>query len=252
MTKCIRKMLTFLLAVCLLVVGSACATQKFPAAPLNMAKLTAFERMVNSVVILPGCTGIVLRNDGKNAVILTAAHCVGRFQVKLPDGTETVLPVPVGTELSKEVACVGKVGSASLARDLAIIKVENCSLPTAVAVLAKSPPKLGDVVYAIGHPATAHYVLTKGIVSRPITMFNDIKYMLISAPVIFGNSGGPCINKHGEIIGVVTDIGATRVRTEDGNSFPLWFGITHLGLAVPLDDVKQFLRVGGFPDLAKN
>jgi S1-C subfamily serine protease len=224
---------------------------RYPAAPIDMAKLTVFERMVNSVVILPGCTGIVLKNEGKSAVILTAAHCVRRFQTKLPDGKDIYLPVPVSTELNKEAACFDTVGSVSLLRDLAIITIEKCQLPTAVSVLARTSPKLGEVVYAVGHPAAANYVLTKGIISRPITMFNDTKYMLISAPVIFGNSGGPCLNKHGEVVGVVTDVGAIRVRTEDGRSFPLYVGVTHLGLAVPLDEVKQFLKVSGFASLAR-
>jgi S1-C subfamily serine protease len=248
MIQSIRKVLVIAILALALAFGGCV---KYPAVPINMAKLTVFERMVNSVVVLPGCTGIVLKNEGKSAVILTAAHCVRRFQTKLPDGKEIYLPVPVGTELNKEAACVGFVGNVSLSRDLAIITIEKCQLPTAVAVLAQAPPKLGEVVYAVGHPAAANYVLTKGIVSRPTIMLDATKYMLLSAPVIFGNSGGPCLNKHGEVVGVVTDVGAIRVRTEDGRPFPLYVGVTHLGLAVPLDEVKQFLKVSGFASLAR-
>jgi len=248
MLRHMRKILVLALLALSLAFG-ACAT--FPTTPLDMAKLTVFERMVNSVVVLPGCAAIVLKNDGKDSVILTAAHCVRRFQTKLPDGKEVNLPIPVGTELDKETVCLGTIGAVSHARDLALITVEKCQLPTAVAVLAKSAPKLGETVYAVGHPAAANYVLTKGIVSRPVTMFNETKYMLVSAPVIFGNSGGPCLNKRGEVVGVVTDIGAVKVRLEDGTAIPVYVGVTHLGLAVPLDEVKQFLKVGGFPGLAR-
>lgn len=243
-----RRILAPALLALSLVFGG-CAT--FPASPLNMAKLTVFERMVNSVVILPGCTGIVLENNGKDSVILTAAHCVRRFKVALPDGKEVLFPIPVGTGLAKDALCLGKIGSVATARDLAIITVEKCELPTTVAPLAKSPPKFGDVAYAVGHPLSSNYVLTKGIVSRPITMYDDSKYLLVSAPIVFGNSGGPCFNRSGELIGVVTEVGAVKVRMEDGKSFPLWAPVSHLGLAVPLDEVKQFLKVAGFARLAK-
>jgi hypothetical protein len=249
-----RKILAFIMLA--LMLGS-CAS--FPVAPLNMAKLTVFERMANSVVVLPGCTGIVLRNDGQNIVVLTAAHCVRRFRIQPPAAStaappvqDSYLPVPVGADLNgKETVCIGVVGSVSSARDLAIITAAKCKLPTAVAVLAKSAPKLGETVYAVGHPAASNYVLTKGIVSRPLTLFNETRYMLISAPIIFGNSGGPAFNARGEVVGVNTDVAATRVRMDDGRPFPLWAAISHLGLAVPLDDVKQFLRVARFPELAR-
>jgi S1-C subfamily serine protease len=193
----------------------------------------------------------VLRNDGKDAVILTAAHCTKRFQTKLPDGTETTLPIPVTADLGKEAACPGTLGGISLARDLAIITVEKCALPTVVAQLATAPPKLGDVAYAVGHPAAANYILTKGIISRPATMFGNTRYMLVSAPIIFGNSGGPVFNTRGEVIGVNTNVGVVKVRLGDGSTIPAYVAVPHLGLVVPLDEVKAFLRAGGFADLAK-
>lgn len=243
-----RKFFALVFMVCLFLAGG-CAT--YPIAPLDMARMSPHERMVNSVVVLPGCTGIVLRNMNKNAVILTAAHCVRRFQAKLPNGSDVTLPIPIGAEYGKEAVCIGKIGAVSRERDLALITVEKCALPTAVALLAQKPPKVGETVYAVGHPLAHSYVLTKGIVSRPEIMFDNTVYLLISAPVIFGNSGGPCFNTRGEVIGVVTDVSASHVRMEDGKPFPLWYAVPHLGMAAPLKDIKQFLRVGGFPELVR-
>ncbi len=244
-----RKLMSVFFVLFLMLAGG-CTTTHQPML-LNTANMTIHERMVNSVVVLPGCTGIVLRNDGRNSVVLTAAHCVRRFQAKLPNGNEVTLPIPVGAEYGKEAVCLGKIGNVSLARDLALITVEKCALPTAVARLARKAPKVGETVYAVGHPLSHSYVLTKGIVSRPEILFEDVKYLLISAPVIFGNSGGPCFNASGEVIGVVTDVTASVVRMEDGKPIPLWYAVPHLGMAAPLEDIKQFLRVGGFPELAQ-
>jgi hypothetical protein len=252
-------MALFLMTLLLLLVG--CAT--FPTAPLNMSKLTVYERMVNSVVVLPGCTGLVLKNDKGDVVVLTAAHCVRhhRIEPKAVPATipavvpqETYRPILITAELvkGKEMpSCFGIVGSVSNSRDLAIIRATKCKLPTAVAVLAQRQPRWGDTIYAVGHPLSSSYVLTKGIVSRPLTMYGDDNYLLLSAPVVFGNSGGPCFNAKGEVIGLVTGVGAVRIKMVDGRSVPLWAPVTHLGLAVPLDDIRQFLKVGGFPELAK-
>lgn len=248
MTKRMRKAALFLVALLLLMAG--CAT--FPAAPLDMSRLTLHERMVNSVVVLPGCAGTVLRNDGREVVVLTAAHCVRSRRMVPETVPATYLPVPITAELGGRMAsCLGVVGSVSLPRDLAIIRATGCDLPTAVAVLARKPPELGGTVYAVGHPLSSSYVLTKGIASRLAVVYDGDTYMLLSAPVVFGNSGGPCFNARGEMVGLVKGFRAVSVKMADGKALPFWAPVTHLGLAIPLDDVRRFLVAGGFPDLAK-
>lgn len=245
-----RLMRKILVLVALVFAFGSCA--RFPAAPINMGKLTVFERMVNSVVELPGCTGVVLKNDGQNVVVLTAAHCVLHFRVEPRTNPEVYNPVPIQADLNAKTGrCLGTVAAVAHERDLAVVTAAKCKLPTATAVLAKSLPKLGETIYAIGHPLILNYVLTKGIMSRPIVSIEGTKFMVISAPIIYGNSGGPVVNGKGEVVGVVTNVVSARVRLEGGSSLPIRAAVPHLGLAVPLDEIKQFLCVARFTELTR-
>jgi hypothetical protein len=212
---------------------------------------TIFERMVNSVVVLPRCTGTVLKNDGLNSVILTAAHCVRRVMIEMPDKTYIQLPLLISADLDVKKVCFGEVGLISRERDLAIITVDKCPMPTFAAPLAKKEPSVGETVYAVGHPLSTSYLLTKGVVSRPRLLFGPQEFMFSSAPTIFGNSGGPFLNKKGEVVGILTNVALVSVRTRDGDHIPLYTAVSHLSMVVPLDDVKQFLKDAKFPDLVK-
>src|SRR3954452_23319156 len=66
----------------------------------------------------------------------------------------------------------------------------------------------GDSVVAIGYPfhglLTSDFTVTTGIVSSLSGIFNDTRFLQISAAVQPGNSGGPLLASSGEVVGVVT------------------------------------------------
>ena len=103
------------------------------------------------------------------------------------------------------------VGAAALLRsdpgsDLAILKT-NRALPGALRFRSGHPVRPGEEIIVIGYPlrgllATPPTVTT-GIVSSLAGTHDDRTEMQISAPVQPGNSGGPVLDRSGNVVGVV-------------------------------------------------
>jgi serine protease Do len=64
----------------------------------------------------------------------------------------------------------------------------------------------GESVTAVGHPYGLKYTFTKGIVSNPRHIHNNLDYIQHDAALNPGNSGGPLVNTEGGIVGVNTFI----------------------------------------------
>lgn len=101
--------------------------------------------------------------------------------------------------------------------DLALLRVEKTFegvLP--LASINEATP--GDPVVAIGYPRpgllSSDGVLTSGTVSARTGMLDDSRELQFSAPILGGNSGGPLLDRHGVVIGVVT---ASLRETETAN-----------------------------------
>jgi S1-C subfamily serine protease len=67
----------------------------------------------------------------------------------------------------------------------------------------------GDAVIAIGYPfhglLTSDFTVTAGIVSSLSGIFNNTRYLQISAAVQPGNSGGPLLDTSGNVVGLVAE-----------------------------------------------
>jgi len=104
--------------------------------------------------------------------------------------------------------------------DLAVLAVlksdlEEKGVPFTIANLGCSDVmRMGDSVVAIGNAMGAGQTVTQGIVSAVdlhITVFDQntnasiiLNVLQTDAAVNHGNSGGPLINQHGEVVGIVT------------------------------------------------
>ena len=121
--------------------------------------------------------------------------------------------------------------------DLALIKVNG--LPKEIKAInmgSNQEVKVGDNVYAIGHPKSLPWSFSAGMVSqiRPKHEWNyedksehEATVIQMQTPISTGNSGGPLFSGKGKVVGV-----NTLFEPEGQN----------LNFAIAVDHVKQFIK----------
>jgi S1-C subfamily serine protease len=137
-------------------------------------------------------SGVVINAAGS---VLTALHVVDgatRIQLGFADGSTAGATVLVTKPES----------------DIAVLAPDRLPDLVVPAVMA-GPPPVGDAVYAVGNPLGLTHSLTAGVVSatdRSIPTGRGQLSGLIQfdAAVNPGNSGGPLLNRAGQVVGIVT------------------------------------------------
>jgi len=167
-------------------------------------------------------SGMIYRQDG---YILTNNHVVGTAQ-------------NIKVTLADKRSFDGKVVGRDKFTDLAIVKIDATGLPAAKLGTSKNL-RPGDWVIAIGSPMGLDHSVTMGIVSalnRSLSEVNEVQLIQTDAAINHGNSGGPLLNIHGEVIGI-----NTAIRPDAQN----------IGFAIPIDVAKetgdQLLAHGSIP-----
>jgi S1-C subfamily serine protease len=104
-----------------------------------------------------------------------------------------------------KVYSVDKVLRYSTYRDLISFSVKKPPTNNVVLAISKQP-EVGDSVFVIGNAQGEGISLRSGQVSSftPEEVDNKWKFIRFSAPASPGNSGGPLLDSHGEVVGVVT------------------------------------------------
>ena len=163
---------------------------------LNAALAETIAQIQRSLVIVQGHrhgfgAGIIWR---KNGMILTNAHVVNLHEphLMLPDGSE--YPAKV---LRRDTEI-----------DLALLEVAVDDLVPAQ-VASRSELRIGELVFAIGHPWGQRGFTTLGVLAAqdlaqtrgPRRMVPVLRTDARLAP---GNSGGPLVNAAGKVIGLNT------------------------------------------------
>jgi Do/DeqQ family serine protease len=158
-------------------------------------------------------SGFLIDQDG---YILTNHHVIDRAEritVKLSDG-RTMRARLVGTDP---------------VLDIALVKVDAAG-PLPFAPLGNSDSlRVGEWVCAIGNPLAYEHTVTVGVVSyigRKLFDPSLDNYIQTDAAINFGNSGGPLINGHGEVIGINAAISSRA---------------SSIGFAVPVNQAAAIL-----------
>ena len=154
--------------------------------------------------------------------IITNAHVVGQRQT-------VAIVLQDGTELE------ARVTRSDPSLDLALLEVDA---PLAAATIGESGKlRVGERVFALGHPWGQPWVVTSGIVTAlgSVALPNaDAPKELIRSDVQLrpGNSGGPLLNAEGLVIGI---------------NAMVWSG--DLGVAIPSDIARRWLSSPSRPKL---
>jgi serine protease Do len=125
-----------------------------------------------------------------NGIILTNNHVVGRR-----------LPIVL---LQNDQEYESRLLARDPDVDLALLSIDATHLTPLKP--ASVSPRVGEMVFAFGHPWGQRNAVTRGIVSAWVSAQNrrgdKLPVIRSDAPLAPGNSGGPLVNAGGEVIGI--------------------------------------------------
>src|SRR5882672_4667006 len=183
-----------------------------------LTKATEYDFWMDPVPVEGAGSGFVIDAKG---YILTNFHVV--------QGAQTI-EVVLGDQSRHSAKFIG----ADQRNDVALVKIEPGKKPLAVLPLGDSAAlQVGQKVLAIGNPFGFQSTLTTGVVSALGRTVQTGQNTLIDeaiqtdAAINRGNSGGPLINTHGEVIGINSAI-YTPTGTTAG-----------IGFAIPINTAKR-------------
>lgn len=159
-------------------------------------------------------TGIVMTSDG---YILTNTHVL--------DGSSSVT-----VTMHDDTTYTARLVGGDSVSDISVLKIDAKGLQAAK--FCSTPVHQGDAVVAIGNPLGAELrgTMTDGIISA---ISRDISYnkhtmtlIQTNAAINEGNSGGPLINMHGQVIGI------TNMKMMSSSAYS---SIEGIGFAIPVE-----------------
>ena len=161
----------------------------------SSALVTMFSKVQPSIVQVGiqgrgGGTGVIWNPDGR---IITNAHVVANEQAK------------IHVHLTDGRTLEAKVLHRDPRLDLAMLKVNGDNLK-ALPIGDSSRLRIGEWVFAIGHPWGQRWALTAGIVSSlsSVKVADDLttRYIKSDVGLAPGNSGGPLLDAEGKVVGI--------------------------------------------------
>lgn len=189
-----------------------------PAVANIVTRTVEYDFFLNPVPVEGAGSGFLIDSDGH---ILTNYHVV--------QGAQTI-EVTLGDQSRYKAKLIG----ADTRNDIALIQIDTKGKKLTPLPLGDSRNlQVGQRVLAIGNPFGFSGTLTTGIVSSlgrtvqtsDTTFIDDA--IQTDAAINRGNSGGPLLNSHGEVIGINTAIYAPTGTTAG------------IGFAIPINTAKR-------------
>ncbi len=162
-------------------------------------------------------TGVIVNRAGN---VLTALHVVDHatsIRLTFADGTKSL----------------ATVSSSQPEKDIAVLQAQTLPQQFLPATLGNAGAlKVGDEAYVVGNPFGLYSSMSAGVISgfdrnfQPEGTNQTIQGLIqVDAAVNPGNSGGPLLNRNGQVVGIVTGI----VNPTNENFF------VGIGFAVPIN-----------------
>lgn len=139
----------------------------------------------------------------KAGFVLTNLHVV--------DGAKNITVTPFGAE-----ATPAQLVDSDRELDLALLRL-SAPVQNAAVIGHSSTLGVGDEVMAVGSPRKMYFSVSRGMVSFPNRFLDGVEYIQTDLPINVGNSGGPLVDREGNVVGIVSFI----LRDSQGISFAL-------------------------------
>jgi S1-C subfamily serine protease len=189
--------------------------------------------------------GTIIRSDregadGYGTYIVTAYHVI---QKVVEDGPRKPVQVKVFADGGEPETVESDLLIHDEKRDLALLKLRTTrQYPSTARLAARERVQETSVftpIYAVGCPLGHDPLPSFGEITTLRKEVNGERFWMMSAPTIFGNSGGGVFHRDTlELIGV-----SAMICTYDN---PVSTPVPHLGILVPLDSVYDWLRAGNY------
>ena len=145
----------------------------------------------------------------------------------------------VGVLLTNGCRYDGDVLERDATADLALVQIDGTGPFDAIAIGDPDGVRMGDEVLALGFPLAdrigINLTVTRGIISSTRTV-SGVELLQTDAAVNPGNSGGPLVNRDGEVIGVNT---SKIEETDSGRP------VDNIGFAVSVSELERRLPTLG-------
>ena len=228
------------LALCLFVACSSCASLPYPTKSPGHAVSASLIHQVQSTIAIMKIDGSQVKTKGSGVVvrceagkpirILTAAHVV---KAVLEDDPSGVILVGSKERLIFKGVQLHRV---AVEHDLALLEgiyPEKVSCPAAP--VAMDLPLIGSYVWAVGNPMGMETNISHGVLGKAVFVEGTLMYR-IDAAIAPGSSGGGLYDSEGRLIGITVSMQMMRLGIF--SMAPVPGG----GYAVSLPELWKFLN----------